>query len=183
MTFKTLIRLGMMCLVLAGCTRFCGISHKDMSPEQVVETYLNVAFNMTSPSERSRLASLTTGKLRQAIESAPEETIQAAYIDRRYSIKSYSIVERRDRTPRETEITFRLVYADLGTQNAPVAKESAAEVTTDNTVNVIRDKGLWMIQDVIGSKTAIDFPLSSENQIEAKPGVISTDPSSFDDPQ
>lgn len=181
MTFKTVIRLGAMCLVLAGCTKFCGISRKDMTPEQVVESYLNVAFNMTTPTERSKLASLASGKLRQAIESAPDETIQAAYIDRKYTIKSYAIIERRDRTPRETEITFRLVYADLGTKSTPIDQETAAEVTTDNTVSVIRDKGIWTIQDVIGSKTAIDFPLSSDNKIEAKPGVISSD-MPMDDP-
>ncbi len=176
MGFRTITRLAAMCLALAGCTKFCGLSHKDMTPDQVVEAYLNVAFNMKDAREREKLASLTTGKLRQAIDSAPEEIIVAAYVDRRYAIKSYSVIERRDRTPRETEITFRLVYSDLGSATAPVTAESAALVTTDNTVNVIRDKGTWYIHDVVGSKTAIDFPLSTEGRIEAKPGVVGPDP-------
>lgn len=180
-TSKTIIRLAALCLFLAGCTRFCGISHKDMTPEQVVEAYLNIAFNMKDSSEREKLAALTTGKLRQAIDSAQEDVIKAAYIDRRYAIKSYSVIERRDRTPRETEITFRLVYNDLGSATSPVAADSAATVTTDNTVNVIREQGSWYIHDVVGSKTAIDFPLSAEGRIEAKPGVI-TDPS-LDQPE
>ena len=167
------MRLAMMCMLLAGCTRFCGLSHKDMTPEQVVESYLNVAFNMKDAGEREKLAALTTGKLRQAIDSAQEDVIKAAYIDRRYAIKSYSVIERRDRTPRETEITFRLVYNDLGSATVPVATDAAATVTTDNTVNVIREQGSWYIRDVVGSKTAIDFPLSAEGRIEAKPGVIS----------
>ena len=176
MGFKTMTRLAAMCLALAGCTKFCGMTHKDMTPDQVVETYLNVAFNMKDASERERLASLTTGKLRQAIDSAPEDVITAAYVDRRYAIKSYSVIERRDRTPRETEITFRLVYSDMGSASAPLAADSAPLVTTDNTVNVIRDKGTWYIQDVVGSKTAIDFPLSADGRIEAKPGVVGPDP-------
>jgi hypothetical protein len=176
MKFNTFVRTAMLCVALAGCTKFCGLSHKDMTPEQVVETYLNVAFNMRDPGEREKLATLTTGKLRQAIDSAPEEIIKAAYVDRRYTIKSYSVIERRDRTPRETEITFRLMYTDLGSATTPVAADAAATVTTDNTVNVVRDKGTWYIRDVVGSKTAIDFPLSADNKIEAKPGVIGPDP-------
>ena len=179
--FRTLARLATLCLLLAGCAKFCGQSHKDMTPEQVVEAYLNIAFNMEVPSERTRLASLTAGKLRQAIDTAPEEIIKAAYVDRRYTLKSYSVIERRDRTPRETEITFRLVYSDLGSTTSPVAADAAALVTTDNTVNVIREKGIWYIQDVVGSKTAIDFPLSAEGRIEAKPGVVGPDPDAAPD--
>ena len=179
--FRTLAHLATLCLLLAGCAKFCGQSHKDMTPEQVVEAYLNIAFNMEVPSERTRLASLTAGKLRQAIDTAPEEIIKAAYVDRRYNLKSYSVIERRDRTPRETEITFRLVYSDLGSVTSPVAADAAALVTTDNTVNVIREKGIWYIQDVVGSKTAIDFPLSAEGRIEAKPGVVGPDPDAAPD--
>ncbi|MEY4629932.1 MAG: hypothetical protein RIQ81_52 [Pseudomonadota bacterium] len=174
--FKSVLRLAFLCLALTGCARFCGLKHKDMSPEQVVETYLNTAFNMRETSERERLAGLTTGKLRQAINSARDEDIKAAYIDRRYEVKSYSVIERRDRTPRETEITFRLVYADLGSAGAEIAKDTAATVTTDNTVSVVREKGAWFLRDVIGKKTTIDFPVSAENKIEATPGVIGPEP-------
>jgi hypothetical protein len=174
--FKSIARFGLLCLTLTGCTRFCGLSHKDMTPEQVVEAYLNTAFNMRQTSERTKLASLTTGNLRQVITSAQEEEIKAAYIDRRYEVKSYSVIERRDRTPRETEITFRLVFADLGTAAAEVTRENAATVTTDNTVSVIKERGAWFLRDVIGRKTAIDFPVTSDSQVEAKPGVIGPDP-------
>lgn len=173
---RSIIRLACLCLVLTGCARFCGVNHKDMSPEQIVEAFLNTAFNMRETSERERLAALCTGKLRQAINSSTDEDIKAAYIDRRYEVKSYSVIERRDRTPRETEITFRLIYADLGSTGAEVAKDSAATVTTDNTVSVVREKGLWLLRDVIGRKTTIDFPVSAENKIEAKPGVIGPEP-------
>ena len=32
----------------------------------------------------------------------------AAFIERRYEIQNYSVVERRDRTPRETEVSFQI---------------------------------------------------------------------------
>lgn len=156
-------------LVITGCTRFCGTSHSDMNPEQVVEAYLNVALNMTSVAERGELMEYTTGNLKNAISQASDETLKAAYIDRKYKIENYSVVERRDRTPRETEVTFRLTYKDLGTAE-PKPVNEAPKVTTENTVSVVRENKLWLIKDVMGNKTSIDFPVAPESQISAKPG-------------
>src|SRR5688572_19576248 len=95
-------------VALVGCTWICsGSKRKDLSPEQVVEAYLDMALNMKDVAERDKLVQFTTGALKAAIEAAPPETIRAAYVDRRYNLENYSVVERRDRTPRETEITFQ----------------------------------------------------------------------------
>jgi hypothetical protein len=155
-------------LFLSGCTSQCGSNRGSMTPEQVVEGYLDVALNMTEVSQRDRLLEFTTGNLKAAIEAAAPETIKTAYVDRKYKIISYSVVERRDRTPRETEITFQLTYNDLGVEGKEV--KDAPKVTTENTVSVIREKGAWLIKDVLGNKTAIDFPVSEESKITAKPG-------------
>jgi hypothetical protein len=141
-----------------------------MSPEQVVEGYLDKALNMKEISERDQLADYTTGNLKAAIESASPETIKSAYIDRTYKLKNYSVIERRDRTPRETEITFRLTYQDL--VPATKAETEAPEVTTENTVVLIKESGAWLIRDVVGNKTSIDFPVSEESKITAKAGQV-----------
>jgi len=39
-------------------------------------------------------------------------------------------------------------------------------------VALIKEKGAWFIRDVVGAKTSIDFPVSQENEIRAKPGVV-----------
>jgi hypothetical protein len=155
-------------LFLTGCTSQCGGNRGNLSPEQVVEGYLDVALNMTEVSQRDKLLDYTTGNLKAAIEAATPETIKTAYVDRKYKIISYSVVERRDRTPRETEITFQLTYNDLGPEGKDPA--NAPKVTTENTVSVVREKGAWLIKDVLGNKTAIDFPVSEESKITAKPG-------------
>lgn len=165
-------RLIILMFLLTGCTKMCGVKHQNMSPEQVVEGYLNTAFNMSDLSQRADLLEYTTGRLHEAIASASDETIQTAYIKRKYTIQSYSVIERRDRTPRETEVTFRLNYLDLGVdQNA--ATNAAPAVTTENTVAVVREKGYWLIRDVVGAKTAIDFPVAADSKIEVKAGTIS----------
>jgi hypothetical protein len=140
---------------------------RDMTPEQVVEAYLDIALNMTDVDQRDLLLEYTTGNLRESIEQASDEVIKEAYVDRKYELENYSVVERRDRTPRETEITFQIEFKDLGT-----AEESdpatAPKVTTENTVSVVKKDQIWLIRDVLGNKTSIDFPVSKDSQITAK---------------
>ena len=162
------------CVSLTACVRGCGSDRGSMPPEKVVEAYLNTAFNMKNLSERENLLQYTTGRLKDAIISASDEVVVNAYINRHYELESYSVIERRDRTPRETEITFRLKYKDLGiSEQRPKDANGAPTVETENSVALIKEKGAWFIRDVIGAKTRIDFPVSAESEIRAKPGVIS----------
>ncbi len=165
------MRVMLLSLILTGCTRGCGDSRESMPPEKVVESYLNTALNMRDISGRDQLLIYTTGRLKDAIASATDETILNAYVKRHYDLESYAVIERRDRTPRETEITFRLRYRDLGSGDARPANPSEAPlVQTENTVALIREKSTWYVRDVVGAKTTIDFPVSEESKITAKPG-------------
>ncbi|MBF0440661.1 MAG: hypothetical protein HQK54_02040 [Oligoflexales bacterium] len=131
-----------------------------MTPEEVVEAYLDISLNMTDLSEKEMLLELTTGALHTAIVQASDDTLKKAFIDKNYELVSYSVVERRDRTPRETEITFELVYLNLG-DSRELTPEKAPKISTENTVSVIKDKKKWYIRDVVGKKTEIDFPLQN----------------------
>ena len=159
-------RLFLVAVFLSGCTNMCMGDRRDMTPEQVVEAYLDVALNMDEVDQRDLLYEYTTGNLRESIEQADDATIKTAYVDRRYDLLNYSVVERRDRTPRETEITFQIEFKDLGTDNLP--EDQAPKVTTENTVSVVKKNQIWLIRDVLGNKTSIDFPVSKDSQITAK---------------
>ena len=140
-------------------------NHSEMSAEEVLESYLTIAFNMESVSEKEKLMGLTGGKLKAALAGATAETMQKAYIDPRYELKSFSIVDRTDRTPRVTEITFLLSYLDLPEGETDFKK--APSVETENTVMLEKEKGVWLMTDVLGQKSLIDFPVTSENEIRA----------------
>ena len=156
-----------------GCVRSCGNQRSSMPPEKVVEAYLNTALNMQNLEQREELLQYTTGRLKDAIVSASDDVITNAYINRHYELQSYDVVERRDKTPRETEITFKLKYKDLGiAEKRPADTSSAPTVQTENSVALIKEKGAWFIRDVIGAKTRIDFPVSGDSEIRAKPGEI-----------
>jgi len=159
-------RIILVALFITGCTNMCGGDRREMSPEKVVEAYLDIALNMTKVEQKDLLLDYTTGNLRDSIEQAPDEVILRAYVERRYEILNYSVVERRDRTPRETEITFQLEYNDLSKELA--ATDIPPKVTTENTVSVVKKNQVWMIRDVLGNKTSIDFPVSEDSKITAK---------------
>jgi hypothetical protein len=154
-------------LILVGCSKMCGSGREDMTPEQVVQAYLDISLNMTEVGQRQELLKLATGNLKSALEQASDNVITAAFIKQNYKLERYSVVERRDRTPRETEITFLLTYKNLGPDKATKIEE-APTTTTENTVSVVREDGAWYIRDVLNKKTAIDFILGDE--IKPAPG-------------
>lgn len=150
----------------------CSKSHEEMSAEEVVEAYLELVFNMESQDEKEKLLEYTTGDLEAAIAGATESAIIEAYIKPRYLLKRFSIVERQDRTPRETEISFQLQYKDL--PEGKTKFEEAAEFTTENKVAVIKENGKWLISDVLGNKTSIEFPITELSKITASANAAST---------
>jgi len=161
--------------VVSACTTFCERRHEQMSPEEVVEAYLDVALNIHDVSQREELMRYTTGNLKSAIAQVSDEVIRQAYIERNLAIERYSVVQRRDRTPIETEITFELVYREYeGGPNIDTSGE-APVVVTENTVSVVRERGLWLIRDVLGKKTSIEFPIMPDSIIhpgaDPEPGL------------
>ncbi len=172
MRFQSLLRRAYLapllsCLFLIGCTKMCGQGREDLTPEQVVQLYLDISLNMTKVEQKQDLMLLTTGNLKNALVQAPDDIITKAFIKQNYQLERYSVIERRDRTPRETEITFSLVYLNLG-PDKKVKPTDAPRTTTENTLSVVREGGAWYIRDVLGKKTSIDFLL--EEQIKAAPG-------------
>ena len=149
---------------VGSCTSLCGKKHASMQPEEVVEAYLDVALNMSSISEREKLLSFTTGNLKEAIAKASDATIQAAYVSKNYHLERYSVVERRDRTPIETEITFELVYRELAASSDKNPAD-VAQITTENTLRVVKENKLWLLDDVLNKKSSFDFPLAMKSEI------------------
>jgi hypothetical protein len=154
-------------IFLFSCSKMCTGGREGMSPEEVVQAYLDISLNMDKLEQRKELVKLTTGNLKSAIEQASDETISKAFIKQNFKLEKYAVVERRDRTPRETEITFLLSYKNLG-PDKETKPEDAPQITTENTLSVVRTEGAWYIRDVLGKKTSIDFALGDE--IKPAPG-------------
>ena len=149
-------------LFMVGCTSMCGSSRANLTPDQVVENYLNISLNMKKPSEKEKLLDLTTGNLKAAISEASDEDILNNMIKKSYRLMSYSVTERKNRTPREVEIAFTIEYKEMNPDDASITEANAPVIETKNTVAVIKEKGSWYIRDVLGKSTRIDFPVEAE---------------------
>ena len=159
--------LALMAVLVVGCASTCQKTRDDLTPEEVVEQYLELVFNMERIDQKNDLLELSTGSLRAALAGATDDTIQEAYIRERYQLQRFSVVERRDRTPREVEVTYEIVYREKEEGNADF--QMANTVQTENTVSVIRENRRWYIRAVLGSKTTIEFPLEAASQISPSP--------------
>ena len=141
---------------LVACEPMWSVKHRDMNPEQVVENYLKLALNIESLSQREHLMSFTSGELKVAIAGASDADFEKAYINERYRMESFSIIGQRERTPREVEINFRLVYQELKENSKDF--EDATTITTENTVALIKEDGKWRIYDVLSNLTSMVPP-------------------------
>ena len=148
---------------IVACTKMCSVSRKDLTPEQVVENYLQIAFNMKDVSQRALLLEYTTDELKVAISGATEGSLQAAYIKPRYNLKSWSFIDRVDRTPRAVELSYRVEYDELP-ESGKISEQVSVE--TKNTVLLVKKDHKWFIKDVIGSNTAIEFPILKQSKIK-----------------
>ena len=138
-----------------------------MSAEEVVQAYLDTAFNMEKVEQKKDLMAYTIGPLKDAIAGATDETIKTAYIDKRYKLQRFALVDRRDRTPHETEITFQLSYKELPEGVSDEAQ--AVQIVTENKVVAVKDNGVWFIREVVGNRTSFDFPVLPSSRITATP--------------
>lgn len=158
-------------LATTSCVRSCRGGGPNLSPEQVVEAYLEASLNLNSIEQREALLKLTTGNLHDAIQQAPEDIIKAAFIEKNYQLEKYLVIGRRDRTPRETEVTFSIEYLSLGAKRETPPGQ-APRTKTENTVVLLKEKGAWLISDVLGKKTSIDFQYEEQITPGASPGNV-----------
>lgn len=152
---RSFLGLCLVSIIITACTSMCRVSREQMGPEDVVKAYLDLAFNFDKLEQRDHLIEYTTGDLKAALAEASPETIKTAYIDKRYSLKKFSVLQRYDRSPREAEVTYELRYQQFSPDKKDV---DAALVTTENTVALWKIDGKWFIKDVVGTKTSFDFP-------------------------
>lgn len=150
-------------LCLTACVSWCETSREDLAPLEVLERYIEVSTSMTDVEQKEILLSYTAGNLRASIEGATDQAIRQAFIERKYSLDSFSLVSQRDRTPRETEITFYISYYD---HQGIGEGEEPALIALKNTVTLFRENDMWSITDVHGVEdTEIHFGVTKDSQI------------------
>lgn len=158
---KNLIAALFLIFFTCGCAFQCSQTRQDQSPEQVLEKYLDLAFNISKVEQKKLLLEYTYGPLKAAIASATDETFHDAYIKNKYKLEGFSIISKKERTPRETEITYQLDYKEF---SDPAIKDGVF-ISTKNTIILVKENKKWYVKEVSGSKTQIEFPIYPQDTI------------------
>jgi hypothetical protein len=173
-------------VLLAQCQRGCSRGRAELGPEDVLQGYLDVAFNMESLSDKAKLLSFTSGPLEESIASSSDEEIRKAYIQKKFKLERYSLVEKRERTPRETEIVFEVVYKNLASEGPDdtLTDTEIPTVKSETTVLLVKKRQSWYLYDVLNKKTTFDFPTSvAGTEVKPRPEGERTGDPEEEEPQ
>ena len=141
--------------ICSSCTKSCSDSKQTEAAEQVLRSYMELAFSLNKIEDKENLIKLTGGELKVAIASASSQNFKEAYLSQRYSLDGFSIIERRDLTPIKTMITYQLQYKESSQTNA-----EDAYIVAENTVLLEKNNDKWLIYRVLSNSTSIEFPLA-----------------------
>ena len=132
----------------------CSKTHETMGPEEVLKTYLEIAFNINDTNQRSLLIPLTRGNLRRVLEEASTSELEEAYVKPHYRVDHFSVLYTNPKTPREVEMTYQVTYQRL---NSSQSYGEEAIIHNENTVAAMRIDGRWYLHDLLTSHTELDF--------------------------
>jgi hypothetical protein len=97
--------------MFVGCgPRSCS-QRSDISAEEQLRSYIDLAVNITRSEQREDLESLTTGEFRDQLASNSPEAFKKAYLDRRYEFEEFEVTGRSDVVPeKEVELEYRVKF-------------------------------------------------------------------------
>lgn len=146
--------------ILTGCVRSCNPpSRGEMTPKQVLEAYLEAAFNIEDVDQREILLQFVTGPLKASLSSATDETIEDLYISPRYYLKNLYVAEAEYHTPSECEVRYNLSYREeLGPKEQDQGLRELV-IKAESAVSLKKEEGVWYIEGVLNKKAKINFPV------------------------
>lgn len=98
-------------LIFVGCgPAQCG-KRVDVSPEEQLRSYIDLAVNITRMDQREELESFTTGDFKDQITSASAEVFKRSYLERRYEFDEFEVTNTTEVNPKkEVNIEYRVKF-------------------------------------------------------------------------
>ena len=139
--------------VLTGCIRMCNPpTREEMTPKEVVEGYLQVAFNLDKIEEKELLLDFVAGNLKASLSRASENVIKDLYLTSRYKLESFYVADAKYKTPSECEVLYHVSYSEKFDSDRSGEKLSELQVKAENLVSLIKINGVWFIQGVVDKR-------------------------------
>ena len=88
----------------------CG-KRVDVSPEEQLRSYIDLAVNITRMDQREELENFTTGEFKDQITSASAEVFKRSYLDRRYEFDEFEVTNKTEVNPKkEVHLEYRVKF-------------------------------------------------------------------------
>lgn len=168
-------------LVTTGCTGG-GCSRLDIPPEEQLQSYIERAVNVTLPEDRERIVELTADPLKSALTNLSASDFKKAYIDTKFEVQTFEVLQRADTGEKECEIDFRIVYRSWLPGENP---ERAPLVDTRNRAIMQYEYGRWALANVesLDSEFRWEIGLSLDDVEAAPPEATPVEVTSSRDPR
>ena len=83
----------------------------DVSAEEQLRSYIDLAVNITRMDQREELESFTTGEFRDHITSASPEAFKESYLNRRFEFDEFEVTSKKEVDPqREVHLEYRVKF-------------------------------------------------------------------------
>lgn len=178
---RTLLRfvyLTLCCFLLAsGCSGGCW--RQDVPPENQLHTYITRAVNASVPDDRDGIIELTADPLRAALANLSPTDFKKAYLDTKFEVQTFEILQRQDLSEKEIHMDFRIVYRSWTAGEVP---DRVPTVDTRNRAILKYEFGRWALANVESLESNFHWEIGlSLDDVEATDGppvevVSSRDP-------
>jgi hypothetical protein len=111
-------------LSVAGCK---GSKDRAASPEETLRDYIARSFVIKSEADKSKLLELSTGEVKQALDSLSSDDFKKYFIDSKRELKSLKVRDDRVLGDGRRVVTYEMEYVDTAkdAKNAILVKKQA----------------------------------------------------------
>ena len=82
-------------LSLTACIKKAGMSHSGLSPEQVVQGFVDLSAGAKEAKDQERLQQFCSGDLRRTLERMNEEAFRLIYLDNEIKVLDYKVLDQK----------------------------------------------------------------------------------------
>jgi ketosteroid isomerase-like protein len=144
---KSLARILVFSFALFACTP----DVVDSSPAKVLESYIQISFNIQTVADKKRMEDLLTGDTKNRLVSWSDEQFMKAFMDAKKKFLGLKTLESKKVNDHEVALTYELSYTEgPDDKTAQITQRKLATVEQE-------DGGGWKIKEVRSIRESIEY--------------------------
>jgi hypothetical protein len=144
---KSFARILALSVVLFACTP----DVVDSTPAKVLESYIQISFNVQSVADKKRMEDLLTGDTKNRLVSWSDDQFMKAFQTAQKKFDTLKTLETKKVNDHEVALTYELSYTE-----GPADK--TAQITQRKLATIVQeDGGGWKIKEVRSIRESIEY--------------------------